>query len=119
MQWLWQLPQNIVGFIIKRIYKAEHRLTYKTIKVYVWNRNDGASLGNYIFIPLCADLEYVKHEYGHTVQSRKLGWLYLLVIMTPSMIWNACFEKYRERTGVDYYSFWTERWADKLGEVTR
>ena len=29
----------------------------------------------------------IKHEYGHTIQSKWLGWLYLLVIGLPSIIW--------------------------------
>ena len=119
MSWLWQFPQNIVGCIVKRIFNAQYKLTYKSAKVYVWNRKDGISLGEYIFVPSFADEDYIKHEYGHTVQSHYLGVLYLLVIGLPSIVWAGCFKSYRKKHGISYYSFYTERWANTLGGVTR
>jgi hypothetical protein len=88
------------------------------------------SLSNHIFLPFEVDtdeamlintwkLDYIAHEYGHTIQSHKLGLVYLLVIGLPSLIWAGCFEKYRKKHGVSYYSFYTEKWADKLGGVER
>lgn len=57
-----------------------------------------------------------KHEYGHTLQSRYLGWFYLLVIGIPSLLWAAF---YRGELRGYYTKFYTERWADKLGGVVR
>ena len=129
----WELPQLILGAIVKKVCKAKPITTYKEATVYSWNLYGGMSLGKYIFVPFTAELltpagffinkkyadQTIKHEYGHTVQSKYLGWLYLLVIGLPSFIWANCFMKYREKTGKSYYSFYTERWADKLGGVER
>ena len=54
------------------------------------------------------------HEYGHSIQSKILGPLYLLVIGLPSIIWAGLFEKYRNKHKISYYSFFTEKWANKL-----
>lgn len=58
------------------------------------------------------------HEYGHTIQSIILGPLFLPVIGLPSLLWAwlPVFRKYRERWSVSYYSLYTERWANFLGE---
>ena len=63
--------------------------------------------------------ELIKHEYGHTIQSKYLGWLYLPVIALPSLIWAGFFGWYREDNGIDYYDFYTEKWANKLGEKVK
>lgn len=122
----WQLPQLILGAIVKKVCKAKPITAYKDATVYSWNLSGGMSLGKYIFVPFTKitpasnrQKEYIKHEYGHTVQSKYLGWLYLIVIGLPSLIWANCFMKYRERTGKSYYAFYTEKWANKLGEVER
>lgn len=120
----WELPQNMLGAIVKKIFKAKYHSTYNGAKVHTWKVLGGMSLGNYIFIyePI-VDRTYgknmIKHEYGHTRQSKYLGWFYLLVIGLPSLIWAWCFEGYRKRTGMSYYDFYTEKWADKLGGVER
>lgn len=103
----------LLGFLIAKITRAK-----KDNGVYRWSYN-GLSLGTYIFVPMRAGEKTIKHEKGHTIQSYILGWLYLFVIGIPSIIWNACFEQYRKKNGIDYYSFYTEKWADKLGGVKR
>ena len=122
----WQLPQNTVGLIIKKFCKTTHYTTYNGVDIYSWNFDSGISLGKYIFVPFTDEnptddyvQQYIKHEYGHTIQSEYLGWFYLFVIGLPSVIWNGCFEGYRKKTGVSYYSFYTEKSADKLGGVER
>jgi hypothetical protein len=80
-----------------------------------WNRRDGISLGLFLF---CPDERLLPHEYGHTYQSLLLGPLYLLVIGIPSAVWAnapACV-RMRQEKGISYYSFWTEKWADRLGQ---
>ena len=119
MRRIWELPQNIVGWAVWKVTKPKYMYGYNDANVFAWNRRDGLSLGKYIFVPADADNNYVKHEYGHTVQSRYLGWFYLLGIGLPSIIWAGCFKSYRKKHNVDYYSFYTERWADKLGGVSR
>ena len=132
---IWELPQNALGFIVKKVCKATHLITYrKDAIVYSWRGSAGMSLGKYIFVPFTSEdfvplgpyfimsdnmSRYVRHEYGHTIQSKYLGWFYLLIIGLPSLIWSQCFEWYRRKTGKDYYDFYTEKWADKLGGVER
>lgn len=126
IEFVWKFPQNMTGLIVKKIFKAKPYTTYKDANVYTWKLKGGVSLGKYIFVPFekedptsYAVQQYIKHEYGHTVQSKYLGWFYLLVIGLPSIVWAGCFKWYRKKTGKSYYWFYTEKWADKLGGVER
>ena len=119
---IWELPQNLVGLVIYIIEKRKGEYSYKyrdNRTVTYWHLTSGISLGSFIFVNKWATNETIKHEFGHTKQSKMLGWLYLLVIGLPSLIWAGCFEKYRQKHNISYYSFYTERWADDLGEVVR
>lgn len=122
----WELPQNALGSIVKKVCKTKYCIAYKDATVYTWNIPGGMSLGKYIFVPFTREdlfehdeycSNYIKHEYGHTIQSKYLGWFYLLVIGLPSLIWAQCFEGYRQKNNVSYYDFYTEKWANKLGGV--
>lgn len=123
---LWELPQNLLGLIVKKVSKATYYTTYEDATVYSWNISGGMSLGRYIFVPFKIAppsskrvQEFIKHEYGHTIQSKYLGWLYLIVIGLPSLVWANCFAWYWSKEGKSYYDFYTEKWADKLGGVDR
>ena len=123
---IWQLPQNIVGLVLLAICKK--RIVYQnkwedgTMFYYVGGFPGGVSLGKYVFL---SPMFYMyldgteNHEHGHCRQSRVLGWFYLLVIGIPSLLhawwWNRCGHK----TGLSYYDFYTEKWADRLGGVER
>ena len=126
IQILWELPQNLIGFLVKHVCRATLYTTYKDAKVYSWNVQGGISLGRYIFVPYkhvdpttYQVQQFIKHEYGHTVQSKYLGWFYLLVIGLPSLIWANCFEWYWTKKGKSYYDFFTESSANKLGSVDK
>ena len=120
LKFIWQFPQNLIGYIISKVTMNTHMFRYLNAEVYVWLRKDGISLGKYIFVPIgCFDEDFIKHEYGHTIQSKYLGWFYLLVIGIPSLIWAGCCKAYRKKYNVSYYDFYTEKWADKLGGVER
>lgn len=121
---VWECPQHLLGLAVKYFTQATPYASYEDAEVYTWKLHGGLSLGKYIFIPFAPDTpmiygveQYIRHEYGHSIQSKILGWFYLLIIGAPSLIWNACFKEYRERTGTSYYSFYTEKWADILGGV--
>lgn len=77
----------------------------------------GISLGQYVIVNkyFLDNPNMWLHEYGHCRQSLYLGPLYLLVIGLPSLIWAAL---YKPGKG-SYYDFYTEKWADRLGGVTR
>lgn len=114
---LWQLPQNILGILIKIITKVELTEKY-SFKVYHWKLNGGISLGNYIFINKDSTLTTALHEKGHQKQSLYLGWLYLIIIGLPSLIW-ATLKTLGLFSNVSYYWFYTEAWADKLSNIKR
>ena len=120
---IWEAPQKALAHIIKLCTKAEKFGNINDATLYHWKLKNGLSLSTHIFVPEAVEprthAPYVLHEYGHTIQSRMLGPLYLLIIGLPSIIWAGCFKGYRKKHNVDYYSFATEKWADKLGGVQR
>ena len=120
----WGLPQTIAGFAVYEIMKRRgcRHFTHHGARVTVWNVNAGLSLGMFIFVDARANGindRLLVHEYGHTVQSLILGPLYLPVIGLPSVIWlkAPALSRSRRARGVSYYSFYTERWANRLGEL--
>ena len=118
---LWQLPQNIVGFIIFTICKLLKRdsIMYKDKITTLWLFDGGLSMGMFVFVHRNYDENLIKHEYGHTIQSLYLGPLYLFIIGIPSLIWAGLFKEYRRKNRISYYSFYPEKWAEKLGGVKR
>ena len=125
--WLWQLPQNLLGLLLLLIYKREkeyHRLNGRRF-YYTEEMPSGISLGNYIVMNRQDREDGMKHEYGHSIQSRILGPLYLLVIGLLSGLYNLIDRLVVEKVvGWDrsmriYYSMPWERWADVLGRVHR
>lgn len=116
--WIWQAPQNIVGLAFRIFYSARPIL-FRGVDVVVDVRFPGGiSLGRTIVVkrPYLADPYTWNHEYGHTHQSLYLGPFYLFVVGIPSLLWALYWKPSR---GVSYYSFYTEKWADKLGGVER
>jgi len=146
--WIWQLPQNLVGFFmtLNRVAVLKHKVYIsedkknKEIKVYYTNNvaGCGVSLGDYIIL----DYKHyypsldpnnitewmkttIKHEYGHSIQSKMLGPLYLLVVGLPSAIFNNLWQRLfmRHLTPSEsikwYYNRYPEKWADRLGGVIR
>lgn len=112
--YIWQLPQNILGLIVKSVTRAEKGFA----GYYYWRFHSGLSLGKYIFINEKARVTTAKHEEGHQKQSQKFGLLYLLVIGLPSFVW-ACLKTIGFFKKTSYYSFYTEQWADKLAGIER
>lgn len=117
--YLWQIPQNIIGLLFLLFIKGEEKHKLGDIKYYFsWGFPGGITLGKYIIIGT-TDENTVKHEYGHTIQSKYLGPLYLIVIGIPSLIWATLYGWVIKPTHNGYYRFYTEKWADKLGGVKR
>ena len=57
------------------------------------------------------------HEYGHTIQSLIFGPLYLIVMGIPSTLWGFLpYYQKKRNNGVSYFSFFTEKFANYLGE---
>lgn len=131
--WIWQLPQNVCGWLLREYYRSADKGEYFESEVngadvmITPSMSGGVSLGKYIFLHLSTwkylPNDYalsIAHESGHCVQSRRWGWLYLIVIGIPSLFHLLC-----RRAGIiwsrtsDYYSAFPERQADELGGVKR
>lgn len=112
---LWCLPQNITGLLVRIVTRARKMGNHYEYTI----RLGSISLGEYIFLaPAHWNNERIlAHEMGHQKQSKLLGWLYLPVVAIPSIIWAGCFKNYRKKHNINYYDFYTEKWADKLGGV--
>ena len=115
--WTWELPQNLIGGIIALICreKTEEKMQDGSTETFHhWKLRNGISLGAFRFVPYPTPQYILNHEYGHSRQSLYLGPLYLLVIGLPSIIWYAMYNAGLS-SGMSYYDFYTEAWADRLG----
>lgn len=121
LMYLHQLPQNLLGFALYLYYQGYEEMRqvgYNDVVVVKSPKMRGEiSLGQYVIVSRDANLETIYHESGHCRQSQILGWLYLIVIGLPSIIWAALYgiPKIRERWS--YYDFYTERWANELAKT--
>lgn len=129
---LWQLPQFLLGLVIylinhtafkrKCVTKPDNYNMWYEVNYVPWRLKSGLSLGQFIFCNRDAsDLTFM-HELGHVYQSRILGWFYLIVVGFPSFIWCGIYRvlrKFKKFENLDYYKFYTEAWADKLGNIAR
>jgi len=133
IQCSWGILQSALGALVFFLnIKSEHFMYHGAI-VTRWKGKSSVSLGMFVFVTaepyfyeklkdeytmeeLSARL--LVHEYGHTVQSLILGPLYLILMGIPSTLWGFlpyCNKKRKEQ-GVSYFAFFTERWANRLGE---
>lgn len=116
----WGILQTLAGAAVFLCNRRRPFLSYHGAIVSRWRFRGSVSLGMFVFV----SEEYrerdilalISHEYGHCIQSLILGPLYLLVIGLPSFIWAGAFKKIRQRRGMSYYRFYTERWANALTE---
>lgn len=113
--YIWQAPQNILGLLFLLFIRGEERHTLAGVSFYFLDSFPGGiSLGQYIIYGEKWE-KGVRHEFGHCLQSRMLGPLYLLVVGLPSLL-HAAFCKCKNHS---YYDVYPENWADKLGKVKR
>ena len=129
--YIWQLPQNLLGLLLFWWYGRGCKSSkgdYVTYRILCSEKmHGGISLGGYIVLPYhylrSTSSSYVQktiaHEWGHTMQSLYLGWLYLPIIGIPSITWAWLHSSFKCFDTISYYSFFTERWADRLGGVRR
>lgn len=125
----WELPQNMLGIVNLLIATARGQVmsrSFERNRMFIKVRHGAVSLGYFVFwsdngVPAFSLDERNKlHEYGHSVQSRILGPLYLLVVGIPSVSRVAYAHRYYARQGVrwaGYYEGFPENWADRLGKV--
>lgn len=138
---IWELPQNIAGISVYLFFKIFYGCELISIRSYpdldnetlevkknffydnlyifsFWSRgmSGGITLGQFVFVDKGSkdDEKTLKHEGGgHGKQGLFLGPVYLIVIGLNSII-HAAFHNCKY-----YYHFWTEKWADQLGDVHR
>lgn len=119
LKYIWQLPQNIIALIYLGYLITENQIPavekYKGAKVYTKYSSGCVTLGNYIFVSSRATENTIKHEWGHTRQSLLLGPLYLIIIGIPSILWAVTHKTIAPDKSYNW--FYTEAWADKLGDV--
>lgn len=117
--YLWQLPQNLLGLLFLLFIRGEERHSLAGISFYFSDSFPGGiSLGQYIIYGEKWE-DGVRHEFGHSIQSKRWGWLYLPVVGLCSLTWAGLYGTLIKETLNGYYKFWTERNADKLGGVKR
>ena len=119
---IWQLPQHIValiyfGYLVMMCKDLGVDSRYKQATVIPCIMRGAITLGNYVFVGLNSEYkETVKHELGHTIQSKILGPLYLIVIGIPSITYCGLRRIFPSLRKKNYYDFYTERTANYLSE---
>lgn len=133
VQCTWGFLQSFLGFVNFLLHIKNKHYFYHGAIITEWEDKSSVSLGLFVFItkePYFYEKlkdqysqnelsnRLLVHEYGHTIQSLILGPLYLLIMGIPSTLWGflpSCNRKRKEK-GISYFSFFTERWANYLGE---
>ena len=119
---IWQLPQHIValiyfGYLVMMCKDLGVDSRYKQAIVIPCVMRGAITLGNYVFVGLNSEYkETVKHELGHTIQSKILGPLYLIIIGIPSITYCGLRRIFPSLRKKNYYNFYTERTANNLSE---
>ena len=119
---IWQLPQHIValiyfGYLVMMCKDLGIDSRYKQATVIPCIMRGAVTLGNYVFVGLNSEYrKTVKHELGHTIQSKILGPLYLIVIGIPSITYCGLRRIFPSLRKKNYYDFYTEKWANNLSE---
>ncbi len=132
-QCTWGILQSLLGFLVFLCHIKDKHYFYHGAIITEWQPKSSVSLGLFVFITkepyfyeklkdeysmneLSSRLRV--HEYGHTIQSLILGPLYLIVIGIPSTLWGflPSLNKKRREEKLSYFSFFTEKWANCLGE---
>lgn len=118
----WGFVQTFIGLVIFLFNIRQPRYTYKGAVVTEWKLRSSVSLGMFLFvarIPQENDRRrLLVHEYGHTIQSLILGPLYPFAVSIPSALWCLIFQSLKRKRSekISYYKFYTESWANRLGE---
>lgn len=130
-QCTWGILQTLLGFAVFLMHRREKHFRYHGALITVWKPKTSVSLGMFVFVtaePFFAEKydgqisieelsgRLLVHEYGHTIQSLILGPLYLLIIGIPSTLWGFLGGRKRREQQIPYCAFFTEKWANRLGE---
>ena len=119
---IWQLPQHLlailyIGYLVMMCKDLGVDSRYKQAIVIPCVMRGAVTLGCYVFVGLNSEYrKTVKHELGHTIQSKILGPLYLIVICIPSITYCGLRRIFPSLRKKNYYDFYTEKWANNLSE---
>ena len=119
---IWQLPQHIIaliyfGYLVMMCKDLGVDSRYKQAIVIPCVMRGAVTLGCYVFVGLNSEYrKTVKHELGHTIQSKILGPLYLIVIGIPSITYCGLRRLFPSLRKKNYYNFFSEKSADYLSE---
>ena len=133
VQCTWGYIQSLLGLLNFLLHIKDRHYFYHGAVITEWNDKSSVSLGMFVFVTkepyfynklkkeyTIEELSHrlLVHEYGHTIQSLILGPLYLIVMGIPSTLWGflPSLNKKRKKEGISYFSFFTEKWANYLGE---
>jgi hypothetical protein len=124
--WTWELPQTLVGATLKAVRRARGKVLHVEHlpdgRQLIETEGVAISLGGYVYWsradrfghPFEVDLIRA-HELGHTVQSRRLGWLYLPLVGVASSsraLYAMRWQRTHGRPWPRYYDAWPESAAD-------
>ena len=139
MKKLWEAPQNILGYIMSRLWKKrlltlskrelEHlygleELTgfkifvsdyYSHIEDQVLGKLSGFSMGKYICLNSSHDLDVLKHEKGHGKDSKIFGIFYLLIVGVYSSVFCNLWDRWFHADWNHYdrhYWYYKTRWTE-------
>lgn len=131
-QCLWGFPQTLLGLLVFLAHWKDRHFIYHGAVITQWRGKSSVSLGLFVFVtaepffldklpqypPEALSARLLVHEYGHTIQSLILGPAYLIVIGIPSTLWGflPSLNRMRREKQLSYFSFFTEKWANALGE---
>jgi len=132
-QCTWGFLQSAIGALVFILHIRGKHYFYHGAVITEWKNKSSISLGMFVYVTnepyFYGKLknEYsmeelsnrlLVHEYGHTIQSLILGPIYLIVIGIPSTLWGfiPSLNKKRKNEEISYFSFFTEKWANYLGE---
>ena len=133
LQCTWGVLQTVLGLLLFVFHIRDKHYLYHGAIITEWSGKSSVSLGMFVFVTRTPYFyEKMKdtytmeelaqrllvHEYGHTIQSLILGPLYLIAMGIPSTLWGflPVFNRKREKEKLSYFSFFTEKWANYLGE---
>jgi hypothetical protein len=123
----WELPQQLLGVLLALIYLSGRGINnnifhYKGaifLESPYYGKGAGLTLGNIITTGPGTGNAMKQHEFGHYIQSRILGPLYLPFIALPSLLWAITLTRGWRRgyfSRVNYDDFIIESNATSLGK---
>ena len=127
--WAWQLPQVIAGCVWCMFTRPRYLYSHHHVHLFTCRFGGGVSFGPIAFYDerhrtglLSRDprvMPYITHEYGHSMDSRLWGPLYLLAIGIPSGVHLWVREWFKDRWPrlENYYDFYTERRANRKAGI--